>query len=351
LTCQKEKLVLYTAKVDDEASWVEDIENACSKLRKNRATLKRESNQFEPLRKPDIIKMRRESLSKIMLMRRTEENLKDKMRKDTKTRSPIKTFFSPRKRKTDNLEESPSKLKKIVESPVKVEDFESTYDRAAASVLDVESSSNCTASTSVASPNSTSLTPMINELKMKQGKVGGASNATTPTRTTLSRKAKENMTPTRITPSRKAKAPPPPPKRSEKTVLSPSTSQNKPKSNVPKVKETKYATFRKQPRNSVKSLSLYRSKQKATLAPPKTIFSSPSIYDDDVTMPSGSGGGSDSLMSTFLGGKIVPLTPSKRPTNVEHLARKEDGGIVHQPQEEVDHPVAIPDTRSYCVIS
>ena len=53
---------------------------------------------------------------------------------------------------------------------VKVEDFESTYDRAAASVLDVESSSNCTASTSVASPNSTSLTPMINELKMKQGK-------------------------------------------------------------------------------------------------------------------------------------------------------------------------------------
>ena len=69
---QKETLVLYTTSAD-ESSWVEDIQSACAKLKKNRATLKRESNQFEPLRKPDIIKMRRESLSKIMLMRRCRD--------------------------------------------------------------------------------------------------------------------------------------------------------------------------------------------------------------------------------------------------------------------------------------
>jgi hypothetical protein len=45
-----------------------------SLLKKNSASLKRQSSQFEPMRKPDILKLRRESLSKIMLSRKTEES-------------------------------------------------------------------------------------------------------------------------------------------------------------------------------------------------------------------------------------------------------------------------------------
>ena len=63
-------------------------------------------------------------------------------------------------------------------------------------------------------------------------------------------------------------------------------------------------------------------------------------------------------MTTYLSGKIVPLTPSNRPTNVDHLARKATAadqdnvdGSENREQESVDHPVAIPDRRSYCTIS
>ena len=45
--------------------------------------------------------------------------------------------------------------------------------------------------------------------------------------------------------------------------------------------------FRKHARNSVKSLSLHRAKQlkKEGTAPPKSIFRSPSIYDEDREVP------------------------------------------------------------------
>jgi hypothetical protein len=57
-----------------DTDWVDDIRKTMSQLKKNSASLKRQSSQFEPMRKPDILKLRRESLSKIMLSRKTEES-------------------------------------------------------------------------------------------------------------------------------------------------------------------------------------------------------------------------------------------------------------------------------------
>jgi hypothetical protein len=57
-----------------DTDWVDDIRKTMSLLKKNSASLKRQSSQFEPMRKPDILKLRRESLSKIMLSRKTEES-------------------------------------------------------------------------------------------------------------------------------------------------------------------------------------------------------------------------------------------------------------------------------------
>jgi hypothetical protein len=34
-------------------------------------------------------------------------------------------------------------------------------------------------------------------------------------------------------------------------------------------------------------------------------------------------------MKSYLSGLIVPLTPSTRPTNVEHLARKEEQSVCY----------------------
>ena len=72
-------------------------------------------------------------------------------------------------------------------------------------------------------------------------------------------------------------------------------------------------------------------------------------------------------MTTYLSGKIVPLTPSTRPTNVDHLVRRGDdknavrpgdgndevdvGADALQHQHQVDHPLALPDKKSFCVIS
>ena len=71
-------------------------------------------------------------------------------------------------------------------------------------------------------------------------------------------------------------------------------------------------------------------------------------------------------MTSYLSGKIVPLTPSTRPTNVAHLVRNKDTVVDHsevdvgaeaiehqegEVQQQVIHPVAIPDKKSFCVIS
>jgi hypothetical protein len=256
VTCQKETLVLYTTNAD-ESSWVEDIQEACAKLKKNRATLKRESNQFEPIRKPDIIKMRRESLSKIMLMRRTEDAKKEQMREETRTKSPLASLlkFSPRKRKQDARTESPMKLKKILESPG-ITSATPTKDE---SSDDNEKNENL----EDAANASTALTPMINELKLRQSS-RSRETGSTPLRETPPRKAKENQTPTRTTPSRKSKRAPLAPRSINLQKPSPvavKTSTTKNPDSKAKLKKGTKTEFRKHARNSVKSLSLHRAKQ------------------------------------------------------------------------------------------
>ena len=92
---------------------MDDIRKAITVLKKNSASLKRQSSKFEPMRKPDIIKLRRESLSKIMLSRKTEESRRQQLKASTHTSSPL--IVTPKKRKTpDAVNSSPFKL---IESP------------------------------------------------------------------------------------------------------------------------------------------------------------------------------------------------------------------------------------------
>ena len=85
-------------------------------LKKNKATLRRESSMFQPMRKPDLIKMRRESLGKIMLMRKSDEAKTEMLKKETKHRSPLR-LLTPKKRaaKDNHSGGSPFKLKRLAE--------------------------------------------------------------------------------------------------------------------------------------------------------------------------------------------------------------------------------------------
>ena len=236
--CQKESLVLYTTNAED-SHWVEDIRKAVKQLKKNSATLKRESSKFEPMRKPDILKLRRESLSKIMLMRKTEESKREELKTSTSTRSPL-LMLTPRKRKPDYRLESPTKMNKIIESP------------------------------SVSSPSSRTPTRRTPPRKAKD------MFTSTPVRTVESTKtASPRRTPTRTaaplrTPIKRVAAP-----------LVPALEPEKEKSPEVELRSKAKTSFKKQPRNSLRSLSLNRTtKLKREEAKSKTIFRSPSIYDE-----------------------------------------------------------------------
>ena len=70
-------------------------------------------------------------------------------------------------------------------------------------------------------------------------------------------------------------------------------------------------------------------------------------------------------MTSFLSGKIVPLTPSSKPTNVDHLVKKADAADKKEEakeniEEDVDgiktYPIALHDgilnsRKNYCNIS
>jgi len=70
-------------------------------------------------------------------------------------------------------------------------------------------------------------------------------------------------------------------------------------------------------------------------------------------------------MTSFLSGKIVPLTPSSKPTNVDHLVKKADTADKKEEakeniEEDVDgiktYPIALHDgilnsRKNYCNIS
>lgn len=53
---------------------------------------------------------------------------------------------------------------------------------------------------------------------------------------------------------------------------------------------------------------------------PGALFRSPSIYDQDSQEE---GRSSSSVMSSYLSGKICPLTPSQRQTDISHLVNQE----------------------------
>jgi len=335
IKCQKEELVVYTTNKngDGDANWVEDIQRTIAQLKKNSASLKRESNKFEPMRKPDILKLRRESLSKIMLMRNSGENARAELKANTRTKSPIRTALSPRKRRqqpktggTDpensnsstsggtssggsdggDVYTSPNKLKKIVESP----------------------------STITAKPSACP----------KSGKPANrAASTSAAVRRTPPRRAKENVATTTsssaIEQTRRGT-------KEGKTKVRPLDEEDTTDTSVVLRTKTK-TSFRSQPRNSLRSLSLRRTSKLREVSPPKPIFRSPSIYDEPKSILLTE----EDTMTTYLSGKIVPLTPSARPTNVEHLVKREQQSPpLSQGVEEI-YPVSLPEKKSYCTIS
>ena len=308
IKCLKEQLVLYSAKAED-SDWVDTIQTSIRTLKKNSASLQKErrSSMFEPMRKQDMVKMRRESLSKIMLIRKIDEARREKLKLETKSRSPLSILsdLSPlgrrsprRKRDSKNLDEagtSPSKLKRIAE--------EAAEHHMAFSPPKEETTPKCLQST--------------------------------PKKTPVKRVA------------------PTPPRRSPRN-----TTTKMDTSGVvlrkPKIK----TNFKTQTRNSLRSLTLGRSlagikkRPSTTSTSSATIFSSPSIYDEPSSR--------EDTMTTYLSGKIVPLTPSTKPTNVDHLVKKPEALKEETETEDVDgittYPIAVHDgilnsKKSSCTIS
>ena len=242
IKCQAENLMLYSPKAED-SDWVDQIKKAVRVLKKNRTTLKRESSMFQPMRKPDLIKVRRESLGKIMLMRKTDEAKMEMLKKDSKTslKSQLR-LLSPMKRPAkDSLSGSPFKLKRLVEE-------EKSPAPSAAS-------------------ETSSASPIF---------------------------AKPSSPAVRASPRLRA--------RNDSSCDSPELKENQ--------------------RRNTKTLTLerlvggYRQNRARKVG---TIFRSPSIYDEN----------NSRLflereldtMSSYLSGKICPLTPSTKPCNVEHLVQ------------------------------
>ena len=254
VVCQKEELILYATEAGESELWVDLIERTAAQLRKDAATLRKESSKREPIKRPEILKMRRESLSQIML-----NNTKKKMQQqqETKTASPQQSRLVPRRLPFS----SPRKKRPV-----------STVDE------DGETSV-------LSSPK-------------KQ------SRHATPT-TTPVKQSKENRTPNSA--RKKMMAPPPPPPKAD--ASKPSTSSSV------RMRQKKVN------RPAWKTLSLSRKdKLKEEESTSKTsLFRSPSIYDSDEEEEVKD----DTVMTTYLSGKICPLTPSQRQTDISHLVTQE----------------------------
>ena len=72
LTCQKEELILYSTEGGSAQEWVDMIKDAINVYKRNSSTLRKESSKRQPLKRPDLMKMRRESLSQLMRCRLVE---------------------------------------------------------------------------------------------------------------------------------------------------------------------------------------------------------------------------------------------------------------------------------------
>ena len=110
LTCQKEELILYSVEGGSAQEWVNAIHDAINTYKKNAATLRKESSKREPLKRPDLMKMRRESLSQLMRYRLAKG--KNKIIQQVTPNSSIKkkAFNAGILREQTNSEASP-KLK------------------------------------------------------------------------------------------------------------------------------------------------------------------------------------------------------------------------------------------------
>ena len=96
IACKDEAMLVC----DAGAEWMEAIEAAADKCRKDCASLRKESSRRNPVRRPEILKMRRESLSQIMRNRSEAES--------SASDSPLK-----RKKSGDHPFQSPAKLPKM----------------------------------------------------------------------------------------------------------------------------------------------------------------------------------------------------------------------------------------------
>ena len=296
IKCQKEHLVMYSPNVED-SDWVDTIQKAIKTLKKNKASLKRESSMFEPMRKPDLIKIRRESLGKIMMMRKAEESKQEMLKKNPNTRSPL-SLFTPKKRTAkDGLSGSPFKLKRLAEEA---------------------------ASHPISSPVSTEKTdPKISDSAKRDEDRRAAS----------------------------------PLFKSPKKILK--EEQDKQENTSPEVilRPKSRTEIKRHNRSSLRSLTLGRS-SKLKKEKSKSIFRSPSIYDEPRKIELKT---EEDTMTSYLSGKICPLTPSSKPCNVDHLVRKEPESPKDQDIQDEEHikiqPIAIHDgilnqeKKSYCTIS
>ena len=71
LICQREELILYSNDGSQSSEeWVGAISTAIIRHKSNSATLRKESSRRDPVKRPDIMKMRRESLGQILLLRK-----------------------------------------------------------------------------------------------------------------------------------------------------------------------------------------------------------------------------------------------------------------------------------------
>ena len=106
LSCQKEELILYSNDGSQSSEeWVNAISQAIVRHRSNSASLRKESSRRDPVKRPDIMKMRRESLGQILLLRKgiltpAKHKMVLRERRDLSCspgNSPI--VFSPRSKK------------------------------------------------------------------------------------------------------------------------------------------------------------------------------------------------------------------------------------------------------------
>merc|ERR1712088_101042 len=152
---------------------------------------------------------------------------------------------------------------------------------------------------------------------------------------------------------------PTPPRRSPRTQVSKEGTSTGVVMRKPKVK----TSFKTNTRNSLRTLTLGRSVAgiKRQRTNPATVFRSPSIYDEPRPVKK-----EEDTMTSFLSGKIVPLTPSSKPTNVDHLVKKVDSAEKKKEEtkenieEDVDgiktYPIALHDgilnsRKNFCNIS